>query len=311
MWFWRSDPAVPPKTRAAHAAQGLCKDEWPDNGHFPPQMYVREAARMIGDRVYVQQDRLPATGPGGCRNDSVAVASWGIDIHEMERVVVRDAAGRPVTFNEGLTVPTFGGRYFFEMPYYILLPKQAELTNLAAPNCPSVTHVTFAALREEPTLWQLGQAAGTAASLCHAAGGGAVMQALDVGKLQAALIKQHAFVHWPPRASCSAPAGPAAVCDAAKAVSISVNGAGTAAANGVYTRTGGSSDGFHVFAKDSGHVLYRWGPGRGGGAWRIGLQGHGLFYSETATGLPGPPLTGWTTQPNGTQPAPNKFACTF
>ena len=119
-------------------------------------------------------------------------------------------------------------------------------------------------------------------------------------------LAQDAFVHWPPRASCSAPSGGGAVCDATKAVSISVAGAGTAAVNGVYERTGASSNGFHIFAKDSGHTLYRW-----GGAWRIGLQTHGLFYSEAVTGLAGPPLSGWLTQPNGTAPPPANFTCVF
>ena len=32
MWFWRNDSAVPAALRAQHAALGLCKDEWPDNG---------------------------------------------------------------------------------------------------------------------------------------------------------------------------------------------------------------------------------------------------------------------------------------
>ena len=71
--------------------------------------------------------------PGGCRDDAVAIASWGIDIHEMERVAIKDpGSGKPIAYNEGLTSPLTGGRYFFEMPYYILLPKRADLVNLAA-----------------------------------------------------------------------------------------------------------------------------------------------------------------------------------
>jgi hypothetical protein len=78
MYFWQQDPdsQVPKETRDMFLSYGLCKDEWPENGHFPPQLYVREARRLVGDRVFTQNDRLEATS--NCRNDSIGLAVWGI-----------------------------------------------------------------------------------------------------------------------------------------------------------------------------------------------------------------------------------------
>ena len=42
MYFWSSDDSIPASVRAKHNSKGLCRDEWPENDHFPPQLYVRE-----------------------------------------------------------------------------------------------------------------------------------------------------------------------------------------------------------------------------------------------------------------------------
>lgn len=204
MWFWTTDPSVPESIRESIKSYGLCKDEWGDNGHFPPQLYVREAARMIADKVFVQGDKTNADQPGGCVDDSIAVAEWGFDIHDMQRVIVLDKqTKKPMVFNEGLTSGGTGGTFPYEIPYYVVLPKRAEMVNLAVPNCPSASHVMFSGLRVEPTLWQLGQASGTAAGLAAIGGVPDVpLQDLPVTSIQSSLIDQGAFIHWPPRDKC-------------------------------------------------------------------------------------------------------------
>jgi len=187
-WFYTGDPdaQVPHDLRSELQKYGLCNDSWPENGHVPPQLYAREAFRLVGDRVFTQNDRVPSQGPGSvCRNDSVGVMTWGLDIHQMQRTPVQslDAlqgsvaklrgaahnsgsvlAAAPVAFNEGLTSPGLDGHVPADMPAWILFPKRSQLTNVMAPNCPSVSHVAFSAIREEPTLMQLGTAAGVLAS---------------------------------------------------------------------------------------------------------------------------------------------------
>lgn len=198
--FLLTDPAVPKAISSEVKQWGLCKDEWLENGHWPPQLYVREAGRLVGDRVYSQNDRQPSSKL--CRNDSIAVADWSIDIHIMARTAVKDSkTGQLYAQNEGQT--PFGGEYEtfqFELPYSVLLPKRQELTNLLVPNCPSVSHVVFSAIREEPTLWQLGRASGVAAVL--AVKNAVPVQDVQIRRLQNELLKQKAVIHWPERSSC-------------------------------------------------------------------------------------------------------------
>ena len=150
--------------------------------------------------MYSQNDRQPSSKL--CRNDSIAVADWSVDIHIMARTAVKDLkTGQLYAQNEGQT--PFGGEYEtfqFELPYSVLLPKRQELTNLLVPNCPSVSHVVFSAIREEPTLWQLGRASGVAAVL--AVQKVSPVQDVQVRQLQNELLKQKAINHWPERSSC-------------------------------------------------------------------------------------------------------------
>ena len=80
------------------------------------------------------------------------------------------------------------------------------MVNLAVPNCPSVSHVAFSAICKEPTLWQLGQAAGTAAGIAISRGGRIPLQDIPPKTLQQYLLDQNTFIHWPPgRTNCDDP----------------------------------------------------------------------------------------------------------
>ncbi|WP_435022321.1 FAD-dependent oxidoreductase [Tundrisphaera sp. TA3] len=174
LYFLQNDDAVPAAFRDEARGWGWCRDEFEETGHLPPQLYVREARRMVGARVYTQKDVEPA--PGDARavlhTDAIAIGDYGLNCHG--------------TAHEG---PRFGGQHSgefyrstppYQIPYGVIVPK--EVDNLLVPVAASASHVGFCALRLEPIWMSLGRAAGHAAHLARsekiAAG------SVPVGRLQ-------------------------------------------------------------------------------------------------------------------------------
>ena len=184
MYFLANDPGVPEPIRREMSRWGLCADEFADTDHWPHQLYVRDARRMVGEYVLTQHD-LDRTRT---HYDAVAMGSYHIDIREVQRVwmpVSRFGILSPETFNEGyLSVPVQP----YPVPYRSLLPRYAECDNLIVPLCLSASHVAFASLRMEPQYMMLGHAAGAAAGL--AVRDGRTVHQVDIPALQRALVSQ-------------------------------------------------------------------------------------------------------------------------
>lgn len=175
--FLRTEPRLPEGLRREAKAFGLAKDEFVGTGHWPPQLYVREARRMVGTYVITQHDLEHSTP----ESRSIGMASYMIDSHNCRRVMV----GRRV-MNEGdLQVKTPGP---WAVPYDAITPKSAECHNLLVPVCLSASHVAFSSVRMEPVFMILGQAAGLAGSI--AARQGQSVQEVDVRILQDRLVLQ-------------------------------------------------------------------------------------------------------------------------
>lgn len=185
LWFMQNDPRVPAKYREPLASWGLAKDEFKDNGNWPHQLYVREARRMIGDYVMLEQD---CTGARKAE-DSVGLGCYTMDSHVTQRYV--DAAGW--VRNEGI----LGGRVPlpYRISYRALAPKQFECTNLLVPVCCSASHVAYGSIRMEPVYMILGQSAATAASL--AIDNGTPVQSVSYNRLRDRLVHDQQRLTWP------------------------------------------------------------------------------------------------------------------
>jgi hypothetical protein len=176
LYFLGHDPRVPIHLRREMLTYGYPKDEYMANGHWSPQMYVREARRMIGEEVMVQahcEGKILAKNP-------IGMAAYTMDSHNCQRLVVR-VNGVDMVKNEGdVQVGGFGP---YPIGYGALVPKRAECTNLIVPVCLSASHIAYGSIRMEPVFMVLGQTAAVAAVL-------AIQNAVPVQALKVQAVQQ-------------------------------------------------------------------------------------------------------------------------
>ncbi len=179
VFFLQNDSEVPAAIRADARTWGLCRDEFADSGHLPPQVYVREGRRMIGQRLYTQNDtrHAPNDARALLHRDSIASGDYGHNSHGNRHDGPRFGGTRHGT-NYGALYPVPA----YQVPYGTIVPQ--DVRNLLAPVPVSATHVGFCALRYEPIWASLGEAAGHAAHLALRADGGADVRQVAVAQLQ-------------------------------------------------------------------------------------------------------------------------------
>ena len=177
LYFIGNDPRVPETIRTEMLRYGYPKDEYRNNDHWTPQVYIRESRRMIGEYVMTQQDIEENT----TKEHSIGLGSYALDSHHVQRVVTSEGE----LINEGNFTIRVDGPY--EIPYEAMLPRKVECTNLLVPVCVSSSHVAFGSIRMEPVFMVLGQAAATAA--CLALNADTDVHTLDYSTLREQLIK--------------------------------------------------------------------------------------------------------------------------
>ena len=175
LYFIGHDARMPEHLRKEMLRWGYPKDEYTDNGNWSPQMYVREARRMIGAYVMTQAN---------CQGkevvpDAIGMAAYTMDSHNCERIVI-EKDGVKMVKNEGDV--QIGGFPPYPISYRSLVPKTAQCTNLLVPVCLSASHIAYGSIRMEPVFMVMGQSAAVAASL--AIDKNTTVQKVDVGQIQ-------------------------------------------------------------------------------------------------------------------------------
>ena len=151
LYFYATDSRVPKPLQDYVKKWGYPKDEFLNNNHFTPQLYVREARRMVGDYVMTEHHCLG----NEVVKDGIAYAAYTMDSHNTQRLIVNG-----MVKNEGNV--EIGGFSPYPISYRSLLPKREEVTNLIVPVCMSASHIAYGSIRMEPVFMLLGQVAGLA-----------------------------------------------------------------------------------------------------------------------------------------------------
>lgn len=174
LWTLANHPRIPEKIRRKASAWGFAKDEFLDNDHFPRQLYVREARRMVGAMVMTEHELRKRHKV----IDPIGVGSYGMDSHPTQLWVDKQGALRADT-------PPWTGVGPYGISYRALTPKAEECKNLLVPVCLSASHSAIGSLRMEPVYMMLGQSAATAAVL---AGDDIAVQDVPYQKLRQQLL---------------------------------------------------------------------------------------------------------------------------
>ena len=184
LYFATSDPSLPESVRNEAKEWGLCKDEFADSKHFPHQLYVRVARRMMGEYVLTSHD----LDENIYKYDGIGMGSYNIDVRHNQRTfhwVSRFPDLIPETINEGyLSIPVKP----YEIPYRSLMPKYDECRNLIVPVCISSSNLAYASFRMEPQYMIAGHAAGVAAAIASKLG--VAVQQVPIDKLRTRLLMQ-------------------------------------------------------------------------------------------------------------------------
>jgi lysophospholipase L1-like esterase len=185
LWFLQNDPRVPGRYREPLQTWGLARDEFQDTEHWPHQLYVREARRMVGTLVMSEHH----CSGRDVAEDSVGLGCYTMDSHVTQRFV--DANGW--VRNEG----NIGGQVPRPYPisYRSLIPKREQCENLLVPVCCSASHVAYGSIRMEPVFMILGQSSAVAA--CQAIDQGTSVQGLVYEGLRVALESERQRLSWP------------------------------------------------------------------------------------------------------------------
>ncbi len=181
LWFAQNDEELPEQFRSACREWGLATDEYPDNHHFPRQVYVREGRRFEGDYFFTAHDALPVA-PGQrppIHANSITASHYALDSH-----AVRKREEGKIALDGFFSYPTA----VYTVPFGVIVPKIIEYLLIPVPV--SGSHVGFSTLRMEPCWMALGQAAGIAASL--AIENAQSIREINLDTLQSRLIGQKA-----------------------------------------------------------------------------------------------------------------------
>ena len=148
-----TDPRVPQNIRDEYNLWGYPLDEYEDNENFTPQLYIREARRMIGRMVMTEDYCLKNKEA----DDPIAWGAYTMDSHNCGRYVVNGMVKNEGDVQRHLTKGPYN------ISYRAVTPKESEARNVIVPVCLSASHIAYGSIRMEPVYMVLGETTALAA----------------------------------------------------------------------------------------------------------------------------------------------------
>ncbi len=148
-----TDPRVPQNIRDEFNLWGYPLDEYEDNENFTPQLYIREARRMIGRMVMTEDYCLK----NKIAEDPIAWGAYTMDSHNCGRYVVNGQVKNEGDVQRHLTKGPYN------ISYRAVTPQESEARNVIVPVCLSASHIAYGSIRMEPVYMVLGETTALAA----------------------------------------------------------------------------------------------------------------------------------------------------
>ena len=152
LYFVQHDATVPRSDQKKLKGLGLCADEFTGNHNWPYAPYIREGRRLIGKSTLTTNDILRAR----TNVESVAIGSYSLDTKSSQVIYAEGAVYRDIG--------KFINPSVYEIPYSALVPASGPTNLLSSVNI-STSPTAFGSVRMEAQFMEIGQAAGTAASI--------------------------------------------------------------------------------------------------------------------------------------------------
>ncbi|MEO5590997.1 MAG: FAD-dependent oxidoreductase [Chitinophagaceae bacterium] len=171
LYFIGHDERMPEYLRSQMLQWGYPKDEYEKTGNWTPQLYIREARRMLGAYIMTEAN---CTGKA-IVSDGVGMGAYNMDSHNAQRIVVNG-----MVKNEGDV--QINGIHPYPVAYRAVIPQAKECTNLLVPVCLSASHIAYGSIRMEPVFMVLAQSSAVAA--CMAIDKNSTVQKVNIKQLQ-------------------------------------------------------------------------------------------------------------------------------
>jgi hypothetical protein len=191
---YENDSRIPAQIRTDALLFGLRNDYYLDPhendvAHWMPQLYVREARRMVGLLTLNADDVLAVDGTIPRSTNIIATGSYGIDSHAIRRLPeLNNGVWRTIV--EGCIYSPPSGDRNFPIAMEYLMPVRNDCTNLLVTFACSAKHTGFGGLRMELAHMSMSQSAGAMAAQLVQAPTQPDVQDINYSTLRATLLAE-------------------------------------------------------------------------------------------------------------------------